>query len=297
MHCGSYIGRAKKRLLPSEFELNFSIYRNRRKMKKLVLSIFILTALLFSACGGKTTNETESQDLAAPEVSTSSENSNSSGEPQNPQSGDPAAMADREVSDLTRLLVGLFKLEGTDLVLSTEQAAALIPILNSYVELAQNQDAVPQEQAATPDPSTDAMQEQQIALQEQQITLVEQIEAVLTTDQLNSITSLELDQEAVMAFLEEQGLSFGGGQPGQGTDQVMPQGTPSTDQSGNVLQVQGTPGNGNGGPGGNPQDGSAPMDGQSTPGGDQGGRGGSSGSTSSVLIEALLQLLETKVNV
>ncbi len=269
-------------------------------MKKLVLSIFILTALLFSACGGKTTNEAESQDLAAPEVSTSSENSNSSGEPRNPQSGDPAAMADREVSDLTRLLVGLFKLEGTDLVLSTEQAAALIPILNSYVELTQNQDVAPQQQAGTPEVSNDAMQEQQTANQEQQTALIEQIEAVLTTDQLNSITALELDQEAVMAFLEEQGLSFGGGQPGQGTDQVMPQGTPSTDQSGNVPQVQGTPGSGNGGPGGNPQDGSAPMDGQSTPGtgqgGDQGGRGGSSGSTSSVLIEALLQLLETKVN-
>lgn len=268
-------------------------------MKKLVLSIFILTALFLSACGGKTTNESEIQDLAAPEVSTSSENAGASGEPQNPQSDDPAAMADREVSDLTRLLVGLFKLEGTDLVLSTEQAAALIPILNSYTDLDQNQQVAPQQQAGTPAVSNDAMQEQQTANQEQQTALIEQIEAVLTTDQLNSITILELDQEAVTSFLVEQGLSFGGGQPGQGTDQTMPQGTPADDQAANVPQVQGTPGSGNGGPGGNPQDGS-PMDGQSTPGtgqgGGQGGRGGSSGSTSSVLIEALLQLLETKVN-
>ncbi len=201
-------------------------------------------------------------------------------------------MDERGVSDLTRLLVGLFKLEGTDLVLSTEQASALIPILNSYLALAQNQNTAPQEQAATPDPSTDAMQ-QQTVLQEQQTALIEQIEAVLTTDQLNSITSLELDQEAIMAFLEEQGLSFGGVQPGQGTDQAMLQGTPSADQSGNVPQVQGTPGSGNGGPSGNPQDGSTTMGGQ---GGGQGARGGGSSSTSSVLIEALLQLLTAKVN-
>ncbi|MGV8026366.1 MAG: hypothetical protein AB2L18_07415 [Anaerolineaceae bacterium] len=262
-------------------------------MKKLVLSIFILTALLLSACGGKTTNEAESQNLAAPEVSTSSEKPNSSGEPKNQQSGEVGVMDERGVSDLTRLLVGLFKLEETDLVLSKEQATSLIPILNSYLELAQNQNTAPQEQAATPDPSTDAMQQQQTALQEQQTALVEQIEAVLTTDQTNSITSLDLDQEAVMAFLEEQGLSFGGGQPGQGTDQAMPQGTPSADQSGNVPQVQGTPGSGNGGPGGNPQDGSTTMGGQ---GGSQGVRGGGSNSTSSVLIEALLQLLTAKVN-
>jgi|LDZU01.1.fsa_nt_gi hypothetical protein len=259
-------------------------------MKKLTLHIFILTALLLSACGGKTTTELDSQDLAAPEVSPSSENSASSAEQPAQQSGEPMDMADREVSELTRLLVGLFKLEGTDLALSAEQATALIPLLNSLMELSQNQNAAPQQQAATP--------EQSDAIQERQDALMEQIKAVLTANQLNSITSLELDQEAVIAFMEEQGLSIGGGQPGQGTEQTMPEGTPPTNQAGNAPQVQGTPGSG--GPGGNPQDGSAPVDGQITPGagqaGGQAGRGGGSGSTSRVLMEALLQLLETKVN-
>lgn len=251
-------------------------------MKKFILSIFILVAFLLAACGGKTADTAEIENLAAPQVASTSANDDDSGQQPVQPSGEQPAMTEQYVSELTKCLIGLFKLDGTDLALTTDQITALIPILNSYLEQeqTQNQDSAPQQQAATPD--TSVLQEQQTALEEQQNALIAQINAVLTADQKNSITSLELDQETVMAFLEEQGIAMGGGQPGQGNGQNMPQGTPSGDQNGNVPQVQGTPANGNGGPG----------DGR---GGNQPG-GGGFGSTSRLLIEALLQSLEAKIS-
>ena len=249
-------------------------------MKKFILSIFILVAFLLAACGGKTADTAEIENLAAPQVASTSANDDGSGQQPVQPSGEQPAMAEQNVSELTKYLIGLFKLDGTDLALTTDQTTALIPILNSYLEQEQTQNPASQQQAATPD--TSVLQEQQTALEEQQNALIAQINAVLTADQKNSITSLELDQETVTAFLEEQGIAMGGGQPGQGNGQNMPQGTPSGDQNGNVPQVQGTPANGNGGPG----------DGR---GGNQPG-GGGFGSTSRLLIEALLQSLEAKIS-
>lgn len=281
-------------------------------MKKFVLSIFMVLALLLAACGGSATENSDVQDLAAPAVATTSENPAVSDNGPAQPSGDRGAVADGEVSELTRLLIGIFQLESTDLALTADQAAALIPMLNSYLELEQSQNLASRQQgqqAATPGTSTGAMegqqatmQAQQIVLQEQQSALIAQIETLLSSDQLTFITSQELDQEAARAFLEEQGLSAGGGNPGsggQGSEQSISQGTPAVDQAGNVPQVQGTPGNGNGGPGGNLQDGSAPA--SMTPGAEQGfGQpnqgGGGLGSTSRILIDALLQLLETKMS-
>ena len=274
-------------------------------MKRFVLTILILTGLILTGCGGE-----EAVTEAEPQVVTSTEavpsTSENTGDQPVPQADGQMEMANREVSELSKLLVGLFKLENTDLALTTDQASALITILNAYMESSQNQNINSEPQVSTPDQSSDDVQNQQAGLQTQQEDLIAQIEAVLTADQLNSVSTLELDQDSLTAFLEEQGISDGGdGQPGRNSDQAMPQGTPSADQSGNVPQVQETPGDGggNGGPGGNQQgDGSAP-DAQFTPGADkgggqpgQGGGFGGSGSTSHVLIEALLQLLESKVS-
>ncbi len=280
---------------------------NRRKMKKFVLTVFILTALILAACSSGAITETETQNVAATETVSSSENTGETGQQPAPQSDGQMNMANQEISELTKLLVGLFKLENTDLTLTTEQASTLITILDSYQELYQNQNNNPEQSASTPDQSSDAMQTQQTTMQAlqaeqktQQEDLIAQIQAVLTTDQLNSISSLELDQDSLSAFLQEQGISFGGNgqQPGGGSGKGTPQGTPSADQSGNVPQVQGTPGNG--GPGGNPQNGATP-NAQFTPGAGQGGgqsgQGGGFGSTSQILIKALLQLLESKVNI
>ena len=219
-------------------------------MKRVIISIFAMSALLLSACAGSSETDAESTDLQEPQVSSVSDESvpqvaSDSEQQTNPQ----VDMKDRLVNDQTELIVGIFGLEGTYLAITAEQATSLITLWNSLLELSQSQDAIRQD--------ANTQQEDMDTLQEEADALVEQIKAVLTTEQLEAITNMAIDQETVNVFMQEQNITTGGGmQPGQGDDSIQ-SGTPFADdkgtKDGGTPSVQGTPGAG--GPGENPQGG------------------------------------------
>ncbi len=113
-------------------------------------------------------------------------------------------MDERPVDDQTKLIVGIIKLEGTDQTITSEQAANLISLWNSLLELTQSQEDVTQGQV-------DA--------------LVEQIKAVLSAEQLAAIEAMVIDQQTVLVFMQEHDIEMDGMQRGQGDGQSFPQGT------------------------------------------------------------------------
>jgi len=247
-------------------------------MKRFGISFLILGALLLTACAGGSETSAESNDLQAPQVSSDTENTVPQvADGSNQQAGGAVEMNDRPVNDQTKLVVGIFELEATDQAVTPEQAASLIPLWNSLLELSQSQDGT----------------------QEQMDASVEQIKAVLTAEQLATIEAMVIDQQIVTVFMQEQDIEMDGMQRGLGDGQSFPQGTPSTDQmnkpgQGNPSDA-GTPGTG--GPGGNAASQGTPAEDQSQPADGQGqqpGRMGGLNFASSALIEALLEMLESK---
>jgi hypothetical protein len=189
----------------------------------------------------------------------------------------------RVVSDQEKLIIGIFELEGSDLAVTSEQATSLIQLWNSMLELTQREPQEPGTETA------DAEQPAEPENQSEEITTIfEEIQSVLSDEQLAAISALELDQDAIAAFMEEQGIEMGGGmQPGQGEageGQTPPEG--------------GQPAEGDGGPGGKGPEGEMPADGEGQMQSDErmgGGRGGFQ-MVSSELVKALIELLESKVS-
>jgi len=104
-----------------------------------------------------------------------------------------------------QLLVGILKLENTDLAITSSQAESLITLLKTLQEASNT------------------------ASQEQIDAMIQQAQSILSAEQVTAIANLQLTQESAMAVLQEQGLAQGnpqqrgGNQPAQGE---MPQGTP-----------------------------------------------------------------------
>jgi hypothetical protein len=246
-------------------------------MKNNIIKILAILALTISACGGLIS-----------QVQASTEPSKSVEETPAPQDGTPGNGEPREVSDAERFVIGIFKLEGSDLAVTADQATSLIPLLNSMKELLpqQRREAENAGQGTPPAEQTTPPAEQatpQADNSEEMESLFEQMQAVLSDEQLQAIADLELDQDAVTTFMQEQGIEMGQpGQGGQGGGQTPPEGTPA----GDMTRPEGTPsaGEGNGGgPGGGPGDG-AP------------GQGGGLRFVSTELVDALIDLLQSKIS-
>lgn len=228
-------------------------------MKRFVINVLVVGALLLTACAGGSETSTEGNDLQVPQVSSATENSIPQvADGSHQQTEAPVDMDERPVDDQTKLIVGIIKLEGTDQTITSEQAANLISLWNSLLELTQSQEDVTQGQV-------DA--------------LVEQIKAVLSAEQLAAIEAMVIDQQTVLVFMQEHDIEMDGMQRGQGDGQSFPQGTPAAGAPGGNAP-QGTPAADQGQPG----------DGQRQ----QPGRMGGLSFVSSALIETLLALLESK---
>ena len=175
-----------------------------------------------------------------------------------------------------QMLVGTFKLEGTDQAVDAEQAAKLLPLWKAYNSLS----------------SSDSVAQKEVT------ALVKQIENTMTSKQRQAITEMKLSFQDVSTVAQAQGIEMAMGGPGQrgagGAQGAMPEGGMPPEAMGG-----GMPGGGGGMPGGG--------GGMPPGGGGPGGFGGerSSSESSSVtnfgpqgttaLIEALIKLLETKV--
>ncbi|GAP12936.1 hypothetical protein LARV_00676 [Longilinea arvoryzae] len=189
-----------------------------------------------------------------------------------------------------KLAVGTLKLEGTDLAVTAEQAKTLLPLWKAVKSLSSSSTAS--------QPEIDAV--------------YQQIQDALTADQLASIEKLDLSGENMQALMTELGIDPGANGGSGLTDSAKATRVAELKASGSTF-----PGGGGNMPsgGGAPSGGSMPSGGgsmpsgggnftppdqaggtttQSTPqAGQTGGRGGGMG-MSSMFIEPLIKLLETR---
>lgn len=176
-------------------------------MKKTVLTLLIILMLTMTACSA----------------------------PESP-GADPRLLTDSYENALpipTQLLIGTFHLEGTDLAVTPEQAADLIPLWQVLQSLSESGSAAQEE--------TDA--------------LIEQIQETMTREQVQTINEMQLTPEDMFATLQEQGI-VGDGEPvflsGEGEFPLPPPGG-SDGGGGDVTFI---------GPAGGPPGGDGPGGGQ-----------------------------------
>jgi hypothetical protein len=166
-----------------------------------------------------------------------------------------------------QVLLGLFKLDDTDLAIRADQADQMLPLLTAWKNSMTNGNALPEsfEDLAT------------------------QVKVILTDDQLAAIDDMECSPDEMQAMLESIGVSIGG--PGMG--------------NGNGQGGNGQPPSGSGQPGapgsadgaGGPPQGSPPAgaNGATSQQGDQRGPG-SGGMLSSEMLDAVIQFLTDKTS-
>ena len=244
-------------------------------MKKLTIVFFVVLALMVSAFNGSY-NAIVAADDTNP----------------TPDASDPAAGnkdgQQREITEQQRFILGVFALEGSDLAVSADQAASLVTLWTSMEEYAQQPRQMPEGTPGTPEetPAADMEAVQPEDNSEEISALFGQIQAVMTSDQLAAIEALELDQDAVITFMEEQGIEMPEDVGGMQGGQTPQDGTPDAAMAAPDNAPTGE-GAGNGGPG-------SGADGEGT-GPNGGGRGGAQVASSN-LVDALITLLESKVS-
>lgn len=96
------------------------------------------------------------------------------------------------LSPVLRLLVGIFRFEGTEDAVTPEQAAQLLPLWKGYRALSQSSAAAPAELEG----------------------LIKQLEEAMTPAQRQKIAAMSLTYADVQALAEERGIALGGGRFG-----------------------------------------------------------------------------------
>ncbi|MBK9925132.1 MAG: hypothetical protein IPP66_07550 [Anaerolineales bacterium] len=120
------------------------------------------------------------------------------------------------VSVELQLLLGTIQLEGTEQAITKEQASVLLLLWNNIQALSQsvqpqrNQPAQGQTVIAPSTPEINAEVQTQID------ALVVQIQAVMTVDQLNAISGMQITKETAMTLVQAQMSNAGQSQPTNG---------------------------------------------------------------------------------
>jgi len=142
-------------------------------MKKITITLMTILVLALTACSGGTSNMQQ----AATNQSTDTSHT--------------------EMPLASKLVVGSFKLEGTENAITAEQATELIPLWQVYQQLSTSDTAA----------------------QEEISSLAEQIQETMTADQITAIDAMNLTPQDIFTTMQEQGIQFGGNgqQNGQGT--------------------------------------------------------------------------------
>ncbi len=172
------------------------------------------------------------------------------------------------VSIEQQLLLGTFKLEGTNLAVSKDQAAILVPL---YTNLKTIVESMMPAQGAQGDPASAQPQAVNTETQAQVDAIIKDILAVMTPEQVKAISEMQITQEIAQTTMTEKGIIMSGrGQGGQmpGANNQPPEGTPPAGAQ-------------NGGAGNPPTDGTKGQ----RPGG---------GMIQPELINALIELLQAK---
>ena len=163
------------------------------------------------------------------------------------------------LSVVLQLLVGSLSMENSEQPIDSNMAESLLPYWKMYKALAESETAAPEEMES----------------------IIGQIQEIMSTEQLEYIAGLELDQEAMVVLMNELAIfeNLSGGMGGTGTGVDRPEGA--------------VPGTG-GGPGGGTGPGSVDPELMATK---QAERASSSGGgrLTLPLVEALINLLEGKI--
>jgi len=93
----------------------------------------------------------------------------------------------------SQLALGTVYLEGSELAVTPEQATALLPLWQALLQGG-------------------------VTAQAEVSAVLKQVEGTMTAEQLEAITAMQLSQEDLRAWMEEQGIGMGGGFPGVGGD-------------------------------------------------------------------------------
>ncbi len=202
--------------------------------------------------------------------------------------GGPGGTTSGALPEMTMLVVGTFRLEGTDQAVTTEQAKQLALLWRGYRTLISSDSVAPQELAG----------------------VEKQLREAMTADQLKAIDAMNLTAQDVMAVMSEQGVQAGAAGSTELSEEEQAR-IQMLRQAGNAGRSGGQGGFGQGGgmpgggmPGGMPPSGGFP--GGGAPGGEMGagpaaqgeGAGGAPGGpgmmVSSALLDKLIAMLEAK---
>ncbi len=235
-------------------------------MKKIIISSILIFTLALASCAAKSSATTNQE----------------------------TTIQNDKLSTELELIIGTFKLEGTDNAVTTEQAAKLVTLWQAYQTLSTSDTTASEELTA----------------------LVKQIQSSMTTAQKDAITAMNLTGQDMMALMQEKGLVtfqtangtvIGTPSPNQlpGEGFTIQQGVPS--RSGENFQPPsgGGPGQGAGGPPGGGfiiqgEFNSGEMDSNMSPEqlataqASRGNRFQQSGMIPSALLNALIEYLQTK---
>jgi len=265
-----------------------------KEMKKLAITVLVLLMWVAAACSSAPSTSNGVQ-AAAPATVASGGAATSSAN-QSIATSAPNVTDTNAVSMEYQLLVGTFKLEGTSLAITKDQAAALLPLWKQVMDLTGGNNIGPG-QSQTQGSATAAPQAAGGDTQAQIDALVQQIQAAMTAAQIQAIADLKITRATAQTIMQSQMTALGGqaqGTPPTGAGQAPrggasggnqpPQGTPP---AGMGQNPQGTPqAGGAGGPGGN--------GGQAA--GNQAGAPDQNGVVPSMWVNALTQLLQNLVS-
>ncbi|MBI3174504.1 MAG: hypothetical protein HYZ25_12335 [Chloroflexi bacterium] len=208
-------------------------------MKRPFITLTLLT-LLLTACGAAAPTEqaVSAQDataiaqLVSTQLAQQTESAPTQASPT--QAGTTSSALSTDYTDAVsvaeQLLTGTFMLADTNLSLTGEETAQLIPLWMSLKKAVQNSTA-----------------------QEQTDAILQQIESTLTAEQVKAIADFKITRQSMMSVLQDKGVTMGGpqgngGPNGQGAG-TPPDGTPPAggtgDGNGNPPQMNGTPQAGN----------------------------------------------------
>jgi hypothetical protein len=241
---------------------------NSKKLT-VILSLVILTTFLLGACATAATPVAVAtsapiiQSAPTVEVATDAAAATASA---------PVAVAlntdyENAVSIEQQLILGIFKLEGTGQAISKEQAGFLLPLYSNLKVIIESMTPA-QGTQGKPDSQPQAVNTE---TQAQIDTITKDILAALTPEQVKAISEMKITREVAQTIMTEKGISIGG----RGQGGAMP--------GGNGQPPEGTPP----AAGPNGSAGSPPTDGQK-------GQQPDGGMIPSKLVNALVELLQTK---
>ncbi len=149
-------------------------------MKRLVTGLFLLTTIFLLVACGSSASESGSSGASSPQAGAGA-----------PGAASAALGADptlAELSGVQQLLVGTFKLEGTDVAVTEEQAAQLLPLWKGYRALS----------------AADTVSQPELQ------ALIAQLEKVYTAAQQAQWAELKFTRADMSTLMQEKGLSEAG---------------------------------------------------------------------------------------